>query len=82
MMIVTLYVFTCTLAIPLLLPYFGLFKIMVSFRSGAISQSGSWVQDRALSLEENGEDERRPLRWLLPGLGEDCVCLRENILIL
>lgn len=34
---VTLYVFTFTLAIPLLLPDFGLFKIMVLFRSGDIS---------------------------------------------
>ena len=72
----TLYVFMFTLAIPLFLPYFGLFKIMVSSRNRDISWSGSWVQDRTLIPEKNGEVERRSRRWLLPELHEDCACLK------
>lgn len=46
------YVFTLALAISLCFLYFGLFKIMISCRSG----DRVWLQGRSLSLEEHGEE--------------------------
>lgn len=75
---VTWYVFSLTLAMSLCFPYFGLFKIMVSCRSG----DRGWLKGRSLCLEEHGGEGRRWWWWLLLALGEDCACLGGNILTL
>lgn len=49
---------------------------MVSSRNRNILWSGSWVQDRTLSPEKNGEDERKSQRWLLSELHEGCAGLK------